>query len=128
MDTIIYDKIDEVQGKVEYNGGGINSLKQDTAALLAKGVVKSVQKGFFETKVRSNSEPSEVTININTIVPTKSVCLASAGLIEANSVGAGAVSLVKELNATNIKFWLKSTHQSGFEQDAVASWQVIEFY
>lgn len=96
--------------------------------MLAKGVVKSVQKGFFETKVQPNSEPSEAIINISTIAPTKSICLASAGLLEANAVGAGAVSLVKELNATSIRFWLKSTHQSGFEQDAVVSWQVIEFY
>lgn len=48
MDTIIYDKIDEVQGKVEYNGGGINTL-------LNRGAVKSVQRGYVTISARGDT-------------------------------------------------------------------------
>lgn len=36
MDAIIYDKIDEVQGKVEYNGGGHRKPSKQCAAQCGK--------------------------------------------------------------------------------------------
>lgn len=37
MDAIIYDKIDEVQGKVEYNGGGHNCPQTGHSGIACQG-------------------------------------------------------------------------------------------
>lgn len=118
MDTIIYDKIDEVQGKVEYNGGGINALKQDTAALLAKGVVKSVQRG-----VREIVADGTISIPISNVNTNKSLAIIETNAaVDAYNNGADA-PLTHVLESNKIKVEVDQHYN-----DIYLSWQVIEFY
>ena len=125
MDAIIYDKIDEVQGKVEYNGGGINSLKQDTAALLAKGVVKSVQRGVYQGDNLDYHD--NISIPINPVNLSKSVLSifdsgsSNSGL--SNSIGASNTTYTFESNQIKINVLGTKTYSN-----PVIFWQVIEFY
>lgn len=123
MDAIIYDKIDEVQGKVEYNGGGINALQQDTAALLAKGVVKSVQRGFAQGTGSNN--PTTVNIEIAAVNAGKCVVLVNAITTTMASYGAPSV-VVKELQSNRLI--LDISYPGVGVKYMTYSWQVIEFY
>lgn len=125
QNTIIYDKIDEVQGKVEYNGGGINALQQDTAALLAKGVVKSVQRGFAQGTGISASTTTTVNIEISTVNAGKCAVLVNAITTIMSNSGAPSV-IVKELQPNRLILDI-SYPGVGF-QYMTYSWQVIEFY
>ena len=115
MDPILLDAI-------EYNGGGINTL-------LNRGAVKSVQRGFFETTIPfSDDNAIETDISISTIVPSKSICFVSADFVDMKGDGAAVNTLVKEVNATNIKIRLKMQPNIMANNQAFVSWQVIEFY
>ena len=124
MDTIIYDKIDEVQGKVEYNGGGINALQQDTAALLAKGVVKSVQRGYVTISARGDGTTQH--INISAVDPNKAIVAVSSEVLNSADVVSEAVAY--SLTSTGFQIDARHTYGSSQNIDVFASWQVIEFY
>ena len=124
MDAIIYDKIDEVQGKVEYNGGGINSLKQDTAALLAKGVVKSVQRGHVTISARGDGITQH--INISAVDPNKAIVAVSSEVLNSADVVSEAVAY--SLTSTGFQIDARHTYGSYQNINVFASWQVIEFY
>lgn len=124
MDTIIYDKIDEVQGKVEYNGKSINALKQDTAALLAKGVVKSVQRGFAQG---TGIDPTTTTVNIEISTVNAGKCAVIVNAITTTMSSSAAPSvIVKELQPNRLI--LDISYPGVGLKYMTYSWQVIEFY
>lgn len=124
MDAIIYDKIDEVQGKVEYNGGGITALKQDTAALLAKGVVKSVQRGYVT--ISASGGGTSQHINISAVDPNKAIVAVSSEVLNSADVVSEAVAY--SLTSTGFQIDARHTYGSYQNINVFASWQVIEFY
>ena len=116
-------EMDEIIGTlkplIEYNGGGINSLienleqvQEDTTAIKAKGVVKSVQRGFCSYHA---SNTSSHTIPISAIDPDKSFLFVIAP--------GYSTRFSWTLNSTSIQFNKQST--SG-ESDI--AWEVVEFY
>ena len=121
MDAIIYDKIDEVQGKVEYNGGGINALKQDTAALLAKGVVKSAQRGIYGYGSFSKYE-FVVSIPINAVDPQKSILSHNFWVDESCNIQ----SIILYESKIEVRGSVGSGSSGTFALSG--DWQVVEFY
>ena len=121
--VIIYDKLEELNEGIEYNGGGITALQQDTAALLAKGVVKSVQRGF--AKGTDNSITTTVNIEISTVNAGKCAVLVNAITTKQASYGAPNV-VVKELQSNRLI--LEISYPGIGVQYMTYSWQVIEFY
>lgn len=63
--VIIYDKLEELNEGIEYNGGGITSL-------LGKGCVKSVQRGSVETELNS---ASSMNVAISTVNKNRSILI-----------------------------------------------------
>ena len=123
MDTIVYDAVQDVKAVAEYNGGGINSLKQDTAALLAKGVVKSVQRGIVQGAGSNN--PTTVNIEIAAVNVGKCAVLVNAITTTQASYGAPSV-VVKELQSNRLI--LDISYPGVGVRYMTYSWQVIEFY
>lgn len=121
--NVIYDKLEDIQQDVQYNGGGINALKQDTAALLAKGVVKSVQRGIVQGAGSNN--PTTVNIEIAAVNAGKCVILVNAITTTMASYGAPSV-VVKELQSNRLI--LDISYPGVGVQYMTYSWQVIEFY
>lgn len=101
--------------------GGINSLKQDTAALLAKGVVKSVQRGAALIGTGSSSDGKTATIQINTIDPTRSWLWIDVGDRNSPHSSVGYYSSSLSANTITISFGLTNLQY-------LIRWQVIEFY
>ena len=135
MDTIIYDKIDEVQGKVEYNGGGINSLKTDMTAvkadldvLKAKGAVKSVQRGMLDQTINiPSSQTKSVEIPISSVNVERSILMHSFAN-RSSGTGSGSGWLYKaELSSTKITVTFGAP-SSSVTPRVYGEWQVIEFY
>lgn len=121
--NVIYDKLEDIQQDVQYNGGGITVLKQDTAALLAKGVVKSVQRGIVQGAGSNN--PTTVNIEIAAVNAGKCVVLVNAITTTMASYGAPSV-VVKELQSNRLI--LDISYPGVGVQYMTYSWQVIEFY
>lgn len=111
--VIIYDKLEELNEGIEYNGGGITSL-------LGKGCVKSVQRGT--TKYTSSGTK---TIPISAVNMNKSM-LASE-IYGRNSSNGYAEATITLTNSTTIQLNLTG---SNWDNQAAAgvSWQVVEFY
>lgn len=111
--------------ELNITGGGINALKQDTAALLAKGVVKSVQRGTYQgdnLDYRDN-----ISIPINPVNLSKSVLSifdsgsSNSGL--SDSIGASNTTYTFESNQIKLNVLGTKTYSN-----PVLFWQVIEFY
>ena len=136
--TIVYDKIDEVQSKVEYNGGGIDSLKtdmttvrSDIAELQAKGVVKSVQRGTYQTGISGDEPYFSANVGISNVNTTKSIVFASGVWKYTNQSNAANVglNLTYTLNSSSISFYgSSSTSQRSSLHGVKIDWQVVEFY
>ena len=131
MDAIVYDKIDEVQGKVEYNGGGINSLqnrvaaiKSDTETLKTIGAVKSVQRGVLTGQKNLQNQK---WINLTTISPVdteKAMLNVCCTLVN----GTRAYSqFAYQLNGDKIQIYFYNG-SSGDYAMMIFSWEIIEFY
>ena len=119
--VIIYDKLEELNEGIEYNGGSISSLQQDTAALLAKGVVKSVQRGAAMVSTSSSSDRKTATIQINTIDPARSWLWIDVGNNSSPHASVGYYSSSLSANTITVSFG-----QTSYEY--LIRWQVIEFY
>lgn len=123
--TVIYDAIAGVDAKAEYNGEGINALQQDTAALLAKGAVKSVQRGTYQGDNLDYHD--NISIPINPVNLSKSVLSifdsgsSNSGL--SNSIGASNTTYTFESNQIKLNVLGTKTYSN-----PVLFWQVIEFY
>ena len=119
--VIIYDKLEELNEGIEYNGGGINSIQSSVTQLLGKGTVKSVQRGVSEVNTDVGADDKIATIPISTIDPAKSWLWIDVGNNNAphESVGYYAASLSS--NAITVSFGLSSRLY-------LIRWQVIEFY
>lgn len=112
--VIIYDKLEELNEGIEYNGGGIETL-------LGKGVVKSGQRGYGQYSFTGNGVSN---ILISEVDPGKAL-LFHDGMILANGkeltdgmirIGDDGTSI--ELISGNVTF----------SPTVRLSWQVIEFY
>ena len=114
--VIIYDKLEELNEGIEYNGGGITSL-------LGKGVVKSVQRGF--AKGTDNGITSTVNIEISTVNAGKCAVLVNAITTQQASYGAPNV-VVRELQSNRLI--LDISYPGVGVRYMTYSWQVIEFY
>ena len=86
--------------------------------MLAKGVVKSVQRGIFANQYLSSSEERIPIVQVN---QDKSVLLTEL-TYSGDAAGAGSTSVYLE-NGQNVVL----KHQSS-NTKASLSWQVIEFY
>ena len=108
--VIIYDKLEELNEGIEYNGGGITSL-------LGKGCVKSVQRGSNVNITVSNNKVVATISKVNT---AKSVLIHSQ-IQNSNSYNAGLT-----LDSSGTKILCVMSSGSLSSQDF--AWQVIEFY
>lgn len=120
MDTVTVDTINEAKKelllKIEYNGGGIDSLLGN-ALLNAGSMVKSVQRGFTKKSLNSNEETILATINEVNIEKSILICN--------SSISASTVQM--------INFYLKDSrtiavHCTLGVNGCGYAWQVIEFY
>lgn len=114
--VIIYDKLEELNEGIEYNGRGITTLLNNSL-LNAGSVVKSVQRGA----VRAEYLPanSKRNINISTVNPSKAVVIGSFNLMDSDSID---VSFVLNTTGTNIE-----VQAGGVSVRFTFSWQVLEF-
>lgn len=116
---MIRQDIAAVMEQAEYNGGGIDALKEN-ALLNAGSVVKSIQRGVTEM----NSQ-EEMTVTISSVDISKSLLIAvpSFGTSMHSSL---RWSISSEFtNSTTITF---KNRYSDFSEWLEISWQVIEFY
>ena len=125
----IKNAIAGVEDKVEYNGGGINTLLEDVAqlqddatAIKAKGVVKSVQRGVYNANVDTGS--GVIIANISQVDTSKSVLICN---IESwDSYDGDRKQLAVTLQPDKI---VMDVYTGSADRDMVCiSWQVIEFY
>ena len=119
--VIIYDKLEELNEGIESNGGGITALQQDTAALLAKGVVKSVQRGNDGRGTFNNYE-FVVSIPINAVDLQKSILIHNFWVDEGNSIE----SIILYESKIEVKGSVRSGSSGAFTLSG--DWQVVEFY
>lgn len=134
--VIIYDKLEDILSAVEYNGGGINGLKQDTAALKAdaailknKGAVKSVQRGQVNQTVNVVEDTSSYTftINLSAFDTNKALFLHDFSASGGYSVGLVRVASVS-LSQTNMQVKVTYETRENTTLTLTGEWQVIEFY
>lgn len=134
--VIIYDKLEELNEGIEYNGRGINGLKQDTAVLKSdtailknKGVVKSVQRGQVNQTVNVVGDTSSYTftINLSAFDMNKALFLHDFSASGGYSVGLVRVASVS-LSQTNMQ--VKVIYETRVDSTITLTgeWQVIEFY
>lgn len=109
QNVVIYDKLEELNEGIEYNGGGITTL-------LGKGCVKSVQRGTFN---KSNSS-STIQISISPINPDKSLLVLIDNGFQTTSQNTRATYTL------NANYILVNSPASSWY--SYISWQVIEFY
>ena len=132
MDTIVYDAVQDVKAVAEYNGGGINALKQDTAALLAKGVVKSVQRGRASGAVDYDAR-AQLSVNLSPVDASKSFIIVTSAITESSIQAAFRLSdvTVGNFDGESLTIYVRGVRVDGSGTNpvqVVADWQVIEFY
>lgn len=116
---MIRGDIAEVMAQAEYNGEGIDALKNN-ALLNAGSVVKSIQRGVTEM-----TSQEKMTVTISSVDISKSLLIAvpSFGTSMNNALRWGISSELT--NSTTITF---KNRYSSFAERIQISWQVIEFY
>ena len=120
--VIIYDKLEELNEGIEYNGGGITSL-------LGKGCVKSVQRGCAEISlVASSGKTVSKKINISSVDLSKSVLLIYGEHDMYSSTDIDYVDRTLSLSETSINLSLKSGSSNKLWTLSTFFWQVVEFY
>lgn len=127
--VIIYDKLEELNEGIEYNGGGgIDSLKTDMETLKAKGAVKSVQRGMLDKIIDiPSSQTQSVEIPISTVNVERSLLIHSFSN-RSSGTGSGSGWLYKaELSSTKITVTFGAP-SSSVTPRVYGEWQVIEFY
>lgn len=114
--TVIYDAIAGVDAKVEYNGGGIETL-------LNGRTIKSAQRGVANF-VGADVVPKGGTkyINISSVNVSKSLCVIDTGRISYYE----NTALTYALESNRIV--ISNPRADGSSVAAYISWQVIEFY
>lgn len=111
-----------VDAKVEYNGEGIDALKEN-ALLNAGSVVKSIQRGVVNLNNNTSGSKPPSSISISTINPDKAIAIVSIiGFLWPDlgfQISASYTLQANKLVISNLKenWWF-----------AGISWQVIEFY
>ena len=119
--VIIYDKLEELNEGIEYNGGGITSL-------LGKGVVKSVQRGETEVTALAD-EARDASIPIAAIDPSKAIVSTDYTVRGERGNGVQASEFaVKGLQSDSIV--LRVRHKDNYSGGGIFTvyWQVTEFY
>ena len=104
----IYDKLDELNEGLEYNGGGIETL-------LNGRVVKSVQRGVFSSRSITANKWNTLA-NISSVDSSKSFLL-----VTLTSVGYGT-SCYYRLSNNKIEVYCTGSSLGA------GDWQVVEFY
>lgn len=113
--VIIYDKLEELNEGIEYNGGGITSL-------LGKGCVKSVQRG--SASYSCGSKPDTKTIaTVSSVDVTKSIVLFSASCYVQSNLSWNYFAASISFDGQHIA--LTGNHPN---TQAYINWQVVEFY
>ena len=120
----IKNAITGVESKVEYNGGGIETLLSN-ALLNAGSVVKSVQRGLRTNVTDGITRNEHFDINISAIDTNKSILIADFVSAPNNSIREEYFSI--ELQSNKIRV-TDVTPTSGSYLQIALSWQVIEFY
>lgn len=118
---MIRGDIAAVMAQAEYNGGGIDTLKQN-ALLNAGSVVKSIQRGVVNLDNGTSGSLPPSRIPISTINPDKAIAIISIMGFQWPSQRY-MIAASYTLQANNIVI---SNLQSNWF--AGISWQVIEFY
>lgn len=92
--------------------------------MLAKGVVKSVQRGYVTISARGDGTTQH--INISAVDPNKAIVAVSSEVLNGTDVVSEAVAY----SLTSTGFQIDARHTYGPHQNinVFASWQVIEFY
>lgn len=116
QNVAIYDKLEELNEGIEYNGGG------GIEALLNGRVVKSVQRGEIDTSVSYGNSYGTTSINISAIDHTKSVAF-----VDANTDSDYARYSGSTLSNDALLLKVLATNNTG-KATLKGSWQVIEFY
>lgn len=121
---MIRGDIAAVMSQAEYNGGGIDSLKNN-ALLNAGSVVKSVQRGYVEFSSEDNR-----TISISTINPDKSILVYTIFVNGSVITGMGTQTqpAVMNYNLSTNEIKIIKTRSFASAGYTYVSWQVIEFY
>lgn len=122
--TVIYDAIAGVDAKVEYNGGGIETLLNN-ALLNAGSVVKSIQRGVYAQASTTNKT---VTVPISQVNVQKSLLIFDKTYYATGAESDSYITLYER-----ITFELTDTHilisnPDGAKKAYKLTWQVIEFY
>ena len=117
-------------------GGGINELKQDTAALKAdtailknKGAVKSVQRGQVNQTVNVYGDTSSYTftINLSAFDTNKALFIHDFSAMGGTYIGPAKVASVS-LSQTSIQVNVTYSTRMDDSLTLTGEWQVIEFY
>ena len=116
--VIIYDKLDELNEGIEYNGGGITSL-------LGKGCVKSVQRGSGQ--LSNSSSLTNKIISISTVDLKKSALVITffCQFSTANNNYSIAFADLTASDEITIKYRCQPSQNYG---QIGYTWTVIEFY
>lgn len=110
---VVYDKLEDLQAKVEYYGGGITTLLNNSL-LDAGSVVKSVQRGTYKATEYNITED----IQIAQVNASKCLLLLE---VTSKSTFTGYHSATLSNDKIAVTF-----HSLGVEY--LVQWQVIEFY
>lgn len=112
--VIIYDKLDELNEGIEYNGGGITSL-------LGKGCIKSVQRGVLNSQAFSGGQT--FSIPISQIDAEKGVLISEVNGRGNTSGNFPFTSISLSGNTIILK-----NEDTRYNSTITCSWQVVEFY
>lgn len=132
----MHEIISTLKPLIEYNGWGINGLKQDTAVLKSdtailknKGVVKSVQRGQVNQTVNVVEDTSSYTftINLSAFDMNKALFLHDFSASGGYSLGLIRVASVS-LSQTNMQVKVIYETRVNSTLTLTGEWQVIEFY
>lgn len=114
--VIIYDKLEELNEGIEYNGGGITEL-------LNGRIVKSVQRGRTRNTI-TNGSPSK-SVNITSVNLSKSILIANL-YISGDSFGSYLGVTLSSANQITVS--IEEYASNNVSISYTLSWQVIEFY
>lgn len=129
QNTVIYDKLEELNEGIEYKGGGIETL-------LNGRVVKNVQRGNVNTRVSipsnfPNAGYSNLRININEVNPNKAILFGNFELRENagnKDIHSYAYIDLVLLEKSNVNVQVGNSSSGSSVGYVYGEWQVIEFY
>ena len=138
--TAISSEVVAMKGDISTVNSNVSAVKNDVATVSSKvstmstavnnlgGAVKSIQRGTARgTTPSAGNAPSNVTINISKVNPSKSIVLFSVDSI--NSSTTTYMPRIVSFSETSITVTPVGGYNNGFDFTTLSfGWQVIEFY